>query len=99
MLWLAVACTIVLAAATTFQAAHSCGFSTGDESGIVEFHSSSSGSPLCLTCLMAQSLAAGLIFVVFSPVWRRRAVPQLRPAQLVSFLDSFRLFVRPPPVR
>jgi len=48
---------------------------------------------------MAHSAAAAVLVLVFSPTFRKRtkaSVPQVRPK---LFLESFQLYVRPPPAR
>jgi hypothetical protein len=95
--WLTVACIALLAAATTIQAAHFCGGSVLDADGGAQLQSSSTAGTLCLTCLMAQSLAAAFVFLVLVPTRRRRTILRLRPLLPGSFLDSSSLFDRPPP--
>ena len=92
--WLTVVCMAMLLMATA-QATHFCQFQ------IPKVHEgpqvASCGSPVCLTCLMASSATAAIMFVVFFS--RLRSSKQAFPAQLQprSFLDSFQLYVRPPP--
>ena len=83
--------------ATTLQAAHFCGMPASGVDGGAQVESASAGSTLCLTCLMAQSLAAGLFFVILFLAQRRRSVARLQPILAGSILDSFPLFDRPPP--
>jgi hypothetical protein len=48
--------------------------------------------------LMAQSVAAIVLPIAFSSILRRRlqvSPPQMRPR---SFLSSFQLYIRPPPI-
>jgi hypothetical protein len=93
----ALACTILLLAVTWAQAAHSCGAQILDSSGAMQLRSVSANTTLCLTCLMAQSAAAGFVFLVLYPSLRRCAAPSLPRVRPRSFLDSFHLWVRPPP--
>ncbi len=58
----------------------------------------SSGSPVCLICLMAPSTSAIVLLVAFfimalSPVFVGGLQVRPRP-----FLDSFQLYIRPPPL-
>jgi hypothetical protein len=97
--WLGAACIVLLLVGTTAQAVHFCGVPAVGSGGTAQLSavSSSGNSTLCLTCLMAQSAAAALFFITFFPTRLRSAVvrpPQVRPR---SFLDSFHLYVRPPP--
>ena len=95
--WLQYACIALLLLATTFQAAHVCGLQTADRSDVAQFQSGSLNRAVCLTCLLAQSTSAGLISVAFVLALRRSAsvcFPQSRPR---PFLQSFQLYVRPPP--
>jgi hypothetical protein len=94
----ALACILLLLAATVAQAAHVCGLAVFDASSATQLRPASATSTLCLICLMAQSAVAAFVFAVLSPVLRYRLVarsPQVAPR---SLLDSFRLYVRPPPL-
>jgi hypothetical protein len=99
--WLGVACIALLLAANTAQAVHFCGLpvlgSNGAAQAVQVSSAGPTGSALCLTCLMAQSAAVALFFVTLFPEWRRRVVVRARQFRPRSFLDSFHLYVRPPP--
>jgi hypothetical protein len=96
--WVAPLCVALLLVATVAQAAHFCGsqsFSLSDDR--TQLRVDSLNTTLCLTCLMAQSVAAIVLSIAFSSIFRRRlqiSPPQMQPR---SFLESFQLYVRPPP--
>jgi hypothetical protein len=95
---LVLACILLLLAATFAQAAHVCGLSIFGASSATQLRPASATSTLCLICLMAQSAVAAFVFAVLSPALHHSLVvrsPQVAPR---SLLDSFRLYVRPPPV-
>jgi hypothetical protein len=87
----------LLLIATVAQVAHSCGFQSFDVRDGTQLRTDSPSATLCLTCLMAQSVAAIVLSIAFSSIFRRGlqiSPPQMRPR---SFLESFQLYVRPPP--
>ena len=93
--WLTVVCIAMLLAATTAQAGHFCGFPIPDANGGSQV--ASSRSAVCLICLMASSAMAAIMLVVFFPCLRggaRAWCPRVQPR---PFLESFQLYVRPPP--
>jgi hypothetical protein len=95
--WLALVCILLLLAAIMAQAAHVCGASLFGASSATQLRPASSSSTLCLICLMAQSAAAAFVFAVLCPTLRHSLdvrSPQIAPR---SLLDSFHLYVRPPP--
>jgi hypothetical protein len=97
--WLAPLCVALLLVATVAQAAHFCGFQSFELSDDgTQLRADSPNTTLCLTCLMAQSVAAIVLPIAFSSILRRRlqvSPPQMRPR---SFLSSFQLYIRPPPI-
>ena len=96
--WLVYLCVALLLAATVAQAAHFCGSQSVDLHHGTQLRSDSANSTLCLTCLMAQSVAALVLCITFSSVLHRRvrvSPPQIHPR---PFLESFQLYVRPPPI-
>ncbi len=95
------ACLAMFLLATTAGALHFCDLPIGGvgTSASVRMDSSNSvpsGTP-CFTCLMAQSAAAAFVFFILFPTHSRNLVSQSLRVQPRSFLDSFRLYVRPPP--
>jgi hypothetical protein len=95
--WLAGLCIAMLLLSTTAQAVHFCELSVSGERVLIRARPASPNSAICLICLMAHSAAAAVLTVVFSPTFRKRTratVPQVRPR---LFLESFQLYVRPPP--
>jgi hypothetical protein len=95
--WLAGLCIAMLLLSTTAQAIHFCELSAPGERVAFQSRPASPNSAICLICLMAHSAAAAVLVVVFSPTFRKRtraSVPQVRPR---LFLESFQLYVRPPP--
>jgi hypothetical protein len=96
--WLVYLCVALLMITTVAQAAHFCGALSTDLNHGTQLRADSANSTLCLTCLMAQSAAALLLAITFTSVLRRR-VPvsplQIHPRAL---LESFQLYVRPPPI-
>jgi hypothetical protein len=96
--WLAGLCIAMLLLSTTAQAVHFCELGVAGESIAFQSQPVSPNSAVCLICLMAHSAAAAVLLIVFSPTFRKRvrsSVPQVRPK---LFLESFQLYVRPPPV-
>ncbi|MGC1434976.1 MAG: hypothetical protein WA847_03700 [Terriglobales bacterium] len=96
---LACLCVALLLVATVAQVAHSCGFQSFDVREGTQLRADSANTTLCLTCLMAQSVAAIVLSIAFSSIFRRRlqiSQPQMHPR---SFLESFQLYVRPSPTR
>ena len=96
--WLAGLCIAMLLLSTTAQAVHFCELNVASERLLFQSQQPASpNSAVCLICLMAHSAAAAVLVVVFSPTFRKRAratVPRVRPR---LFLESFQLYVRPPP--
>jgi hypothetical protein len=95
--WLAGLCVAMLLLSTTAQAVHFCELIIPGELVVIQSRPASPNSAICLICLMAHSAATAVLVVVFSPTFRKRArasVPQVRPG---LFLESFQLYVRPPP--
>ena len=95
--WLAGLCIAMLLLSTTAQAVHFCELSVPGERTVVQSRQASPNSAICLICLMAHSAAAAVLVVVLSPTFLKRArasVPQVSPS---LFLESFQLYVRPPP--
>jgi hypothetical protein len=97
--WLAPLCVALLLVATVEQAAHFCRFQSFELSDDgTQLRADPPNTTLCLTCLMAQSVAAIVLSIAFFSVFRRRlqiSPPQMHPR---SFLSSFQLYVRPPPI-
>ncbi len=95
--WLVYLSAVLLLVAAVTQAAHFCGFQALDLRGGTQLRADSPNTTLCLTCLMAQSAAAIVLSIAFSSVLRRRVrvqIPQMHPRPL---LETFQLYVRPPP--
>ena len=95
---LALLCLALLLVTAVAQAAHFCGFQSLDVSGGAQVRAESPSTTLCLTCLMAQSAAAIVLSVTFAYVFRRRPRASLLRIHSRSFLESFQLYVRPPPI-
>jgi hypothetical protein len=96
--WLAGLCIAMLLLSTIAQAIDSCELSAAGESVVLQSQAASPNGAICLICLMAHSVAATVLVVVFSPTFGKRlrvSVPQVR-AKL--FIESFQLYVRPPPL-
>jgi hypothetical protein len=96
--WLAYLGVAVLLVATVVQTAHFCGFQSLDLRDGTQLRPDSPNTTLCMTCLMAQSVAAIALSIAFSSVFRRRARVSPLHLQPRSFLVAFRLYVRPPPI-
>jgi hypothetical protein len=95
--WLVYLGAALLLVATVYQAAHFCGFQSLNLRGGTQLRSDSTNTTQCLTCLMAQSAAATVLSIAFSSMLRRRLrvqTPQMNPRPL---LETFQLYVRPPP--
>jgi hypothetical protein len=95
--WLAYLGVALLLVATVAQTAHFCGFQSLDLRDGTQLRPESPNTTLCLTCLMAQSVAAIVLSIAFSSVFRRRARVSPLHLQPRSFLVAFQLYVRPPP--
>jgi hypothetical protein len=96
--WLVYLGASLLLVASVSQTAHFCSLQSLDLREGTQLRADSPGSTLCLTCLMAQSVAAVVLCIAFSPILRRRVrgqTPQIHPR---PFLESFQLYVRPPPI-
>jgi hypothetical protein len=94
---LAVVCLASVLLSTTIQTAHFCDLRGLDAPASVELNPASSGSPVCLICLMARSSTAIVLLIAFI-IMSGCAVfvggLQMRPHPV---LYSFRLYIRPPP--
>jgi hypothetical protein len=94
---LAVVCLVAVLLSATVQSAHFCGFSAPGTQTALESSANSSGSPVCLTCLMAPSISAIILLVAFF-IMSGSAMfigdLNLCPKPI---LESFRLHIRPPP--
>jgi hypothetical protein len=95
--WMARLSLALLLLATIVQATHLCGSGMLDANHTPQFRALSSSGPVCLICLMAQPATAAVLFVscfsnlpVRSRVGLRGMIPRL-------LLESFQLYVRPPP--
>src|SRR5277367_1373552 len=95
--WLAYLGVAVLLVATVAQTAHFCGFQSLDLRDGTQLRPDAPNTSLCMTCLMAQSVAAIALSIVFFSVFRRRARVSPLHLQTRSFLVAFQLYVRPPP--
>ena len=95
--WLAYLCTALLLVATVAQAEHFCGVRLDLRAG-TQLRADSPNATLCLTCLMAQSVAAVVLSVAISSIFRRRLRVSPLQIQPRPFLESFQLYVRPPPI-
>jgi hypothetical protein len=74
--WLAYLGVALLLVATVAQTAHFCGFQSLDLRDGTQLRPDSANTTLCMTCLMAQSVAAIVLSIVFSSVFRRFVVRQ-----------------------
>jgi hypothetical protein len=88
-------CIALFLVATTAQAAHFCGFRVPNTHGGSQV--ASSGTTVCLTCLIASSATAIVVFVAFFPSLRTGVRISCQPAQPRPFRGSLQLYVRPPP--
>ncbi len=91
-------CFACVLLSTTAQAAHFCGVRGPDAQATLELDPASSGSAVCLICLMSVSTSALVLLVFFfimshSPVFG--GGPQMHPKPI---LNSFQLYIRPPPL-
>lgn len=91
-------CLAVVLLSATVQTTHFCGLRVPDVQAAVELDRAASGSPVCLTCLMAPSISALILLIAFftlpgSAVFVGRL--QMRPKPV---LYSFQLYIRPPPL-
>jgi hypothetical protein len=96
--WVAVVCLTAILVSTIIQTTHFCGLRAPDAQAAVELDRASSGSPVCLNCLMAPSMSAIILLVAFFTMSACAAFVgrmQMRPKPV---LHSFRLYIRPPPL-
>jgi hypothetical protein len=96
--WVAVVCLTAILLSTIIQSNHLCGIRVPDAQAAVELDQASSGSPVCLTCVMAASMSALILLVAFFTMSASSAFVgrmQMRPKPI---LYSFRLYIRPPPL-
>ena len=96
--WLVYLGVTLLLVATVAQTAHFCGFQSLDLRDGTQLRPDSPNTTLCMTCLMAHSVAAIVLSIAFSSVFRRRARVSPLHLQPRSFLVAFQLYVRPPPI-
>jgi hypothetical protein len=96
--WLVYLGAALLLVANVAQATHFCGFQPLDLRDGTQLRADSPNTSLCLTCLMAQSVAAIVLSIAFFSVFRRRVRIPLLQIQPRPFLESFQLYVRPPPI-
>ena len=95
---LAALCLAAVLLSTTVQAAHFCGLREPGVQTVGDLDPASSGSPVCLICLMAPAISALVLLVAFfvsssSTVFVGGL--QMRPKPV---LYSSRLYIRPPPL-
>jgi hypothetical protein len=70
---LALVCLATVLLSTTIQTAHFCAFRGANKQAALELDPSSSGSPVCLICLMSPSTSAIILLVAFFIVSRSNA--------------------------
>ncbi len=90
-------CIALLLAAVLVQAMHFCGPQLNSSQSGPHWRAETPNSTLCLTCLLSQSVATAVLAIVFSSIRRQPVLVspvRMRPR---SFLQSFQLYVRPPP--
>jgi hypothetical protein len=95
---LAVVCLAAVLLSTTIQTTHFCGLRAPGAQAAVELDRASSGSPVCLICLMAPAISALILLVAFFTLSGSTVFVgglQMRP-KLVLY--SFQLYIRPPPL-
>ena len=95
--WLTVVYMAVLLLATTIQAVHLCGLEIPSLRATVQARAATFNGGACMTCLMAPSATTVAPFVVFSPTFRVNKGIAFPPVQTRQLLESFQLYVRPPP--
>jgi hypothetical protein len=91
-------CLATVLLSTTAQAAHFCGFRGPDGQAALQLDSSSFGSQVCLVCLTAPSTSAIILLVVFFIVSRGTVFVGRLQRRPKPILDSFQLYIRPPPL-
>ena len=94
MVWL---CLALLLMATIVQATHLCGSGMLDASHTAQFRAISSGGTVCLTCLMAQPAAAAVLLVACFSNLQAKSRVSFEGVTRRPLLESFQLYVRPPP--
>jgi hypothetical protein len=96
--WLAYLSVALLLVATVAQTTHFCGFQSLDLRHGTQLRPDAPNTTLCMTCLMAQSVAAIVLTIAFCSVFRRRVRVSPLHLQPRSSLVAFQLYVRPPPI-
>jgi hypothetical protein len=94
----AVVCFAAVLLSTTVQAAHFCAFQEPSAQAIAESDSALSGGPACLVCLMAPSASAIILLIAFVVLSRSSAFVGGLQMRFKPILDSFQLYIRPPPL-
>jgi hypothetical protein len=95
---LAVVCLAAVLLSTTVQTTHFCGLRVPDAQAAVELDRASSGSPVCLTCLMSPSISALILLVAFFTLSSSTVFVGSRQMRLKPVLYFFQLYIRPPPL-
>jgi hypothetical protein len=95
---LAVVCFATVLLSTTVQAAHFCAFRCPDAQAALELDPAASGNPVCLICLMAPSISAIILVVAFFIMSRSIVFVSRLQSRPRPILDSFQLYIRPPPL-
>jgi hypothetical protein len=92
-------CVVILLVAGTVQTAHLCGLQISETQISVQNDGTSSPvNSACAMCLLIQSVAAALVFMVtFSLPVRQTHGRSILQVRFVPILTSFQLYVRPPP--
>ena len=93
-------CLAVVAVTATVQAAHICGLKDSAVSVSAQDDGGSSATgTFCTMCMIAHSITAALIIVfLFTPLMRRAPARVVSHLRYIPAANSFRLYVRPPPV-
>jgi hypothetical protein len=95
---LSILCLAVVLLSATVQTTHFCSLRAPDAQTVVELDRASSGSPVCLTCLMAPSISALILLIAFFTMPGSAVfVGGLQMCPKPVFY-SFRLHIRPPPL-
>ncbi len=91
-------CVVAVLLSTTVQVAHFCGVRRPDVHTALEIDAISPGTGPCMVCLLAQSVGAIILWIALFVSFRsepRISAPQMPPR---PFIESFVLYIRPPPL-
>jgi len=91
-------CLAAVLLSTTAQVTHFCGLRKSNSQAALELDPALPGNPLCLICLMAPSTSAIILLVAFLNAFRTIVCVGGRQMLPIPIIESFHLYIRPPPL-